>query len=246
MKRGKYKSGQVTLFIILAILIIGTVIVFFIVKSRSGQQERISPTVMPIHNYVDNCIKETAIESLNHIGQTGGYFIKPNLSTQNNIAYYFYNGNNYMPTKEIVEKELSLYMNNMLFFCIKGFTNFPDFNVSQKEINTQAKIQDNKVVFSIVYPISASKNGNTYSFEKFSTEVPIRLDIIYKVLGEIMQTQMQKKADICITCLDKYASENDLYIDMYNYDKNTVIFTIRDENSKLNSESYKFSFANNY
>ncbi|VVB78244.1 Uncharacterised protein [uncultured archaeon] len=246
MKRVNNKSGQVTAFVIIAIMLVAFILLYFLFRKTEIQVEKVDPSILPVYNYVDNCVKQTGQEAVSYIGQTGGYFVKPNLSTENNIAYYFDRGNNYMPTKEIIEKELSLYMNNMLFFCVKGFNDFSDFNISQKEINTKAKINDGVVSFDVTYPISATKSGKTYAIQKFSTDVPVRLNVIYTVLEKIMQEQMANKNDICITCLDDFATENDLYIEMYNYNEGTVIFTIRDDNSKLNKESYRFNFANRY
>jgi len=244
IKRNK-KRGQVSAFIIFAIFIVGIIVILFIYFKPNLETEKVNPDALPIYNYVNDCLKETGEKAVFYIGQTGGYFIKPNLSTDNNIAYYYDKGENHMPSKESIERELSLYMDNMLFFCVEGFNNFPDFNVSQKEIITKAKINEGKVKFDVTYPISVSKGGKTYSFEKFSTEVPVRLDVIYNVLGKIMQEQMVNP-DICITCLDDIATENDMYIDMYNPDEETVIFIIKDDNSKIKSESYKFIFANRY
>ena len=40
--------------------------------------------------------------------------------------------------------------------------------------------------------------------------------------------------------------ENDLYVDILNYDIDTVVFTIRDEHSKIQDLDFEFKFANKY
>jgi len=151
-----------------------------------------------------------------------------------------------MPSKENIEKELSLYMNNMLFFCIKGFSDFPDFNISQGEIKTVSKIEPGIVNFDVSYKVSISRDTKTYNFEKFSYEVPVRLDRIYNATQKIMQEQMLNKQDICISCLNEFAEEEDLVISMNDYGDKTVIFTLVDNSFKINNESYQFNFANRY
>ncbi len=137
-------------------------------------------------------------------------------------------------------------MNNMLFFCTRGFDDFPDFNVSQGEIKTKTIIENKKVIFNVVYPISISKGEKTYSFERFNTEVPVGLGVIYNVSEKIMEEQALHKKDICLTCLSDLAFENSLYIDMADYENNSVLFLITDENSEINGDYYSFSFVNKY
>lgn len=246
MEKRKGKQGQVSAFIIIAILIVVVIAIFLSITFKSGiEEERISPVTLPIYNYVGACAKQTGLDSIYYIGQTGGYFISPNLSIDN-TAVYFNKGENNLPSKEKIESELSLYMNNMLFFCTKGFRNFPDFNISQGQIKTKAKIENNKVVFNIVYPLSISKDGKTYSFEKINAEVPVRLNTIYTVLERIMQEQMKNKNDICLSCLNNLAFEYNLYIDMADYKENSVLFVISDENSKINDDYYTYYFVNKY
>lgn len=244
-KRGKNKA-QVTAFIIIAILIVVVIAIFLSITFKSSiEEERINPVVLPIYNYIGACAKQTGQDAIHYIGQTGGYFISPNLSI-GNTAVYFNKGENNLPTKEKIEDELALYMNNMLFFCTKGFRNFPDFNISQGEIKTKAKIDNNKVVFNIVYPLTISKGEKTYSLEKVNAEVPVRLNTIYSVLEKIMQEQMKNKNDICLSCLNNLAFDNNLYIDMADYTDNSVLFLITDENSKINDDYYIYYFVNKY
>ncbi|MEK6859311.1 MAG: hypothetical protein AABX54_00710 [Nanoarchaeota archaeon] len=245
MEKRLNRYGQVSGFVIFAILIAGIILIFFLFRTGSFQNIKVNPVALPVYNYVDACVKETGKTSLYDIGQSGGYFINPEISL-NSIAVYFDRGDNYIPSKEKIQEELALYMNNILFFCVKGFSNFPDFDVSQDEIKTSAKIENNRVVFDIVYPISVTKNGKTYAFEKFSAEVPVRLGMIYNVSEKIIQEQMKNLKDICLTCLSRIAFENDLFIDMADYENDSVLFVISDENSKINGKEYKFYFINKY
>ncbi len=58
---------------------------------------------------------------------------------------------------------------------------------------------------------------------------------------------MNKKNEnyVCHSCILKLAIDNDLYIEMNDYD-NSIIFSVRDENLKINGETLRFSFANKY
>lgn len=242
-------KAQISAFVIVAILIIGVIGIYFVLKSDvlGFGKERITPQVLPVYSFVENCIKATGEDAVYHVGQTGGYFISPNLSTDNKVAYYFYNKNNIMPAKERIEKELADYMDNMLFFCMKNFNDFPDFNIKQGEIETGAKIENGYVMFDIVYPLSIEKEGKSYFISKFgNNRINVRLNVIYDILYKIMQEQMKHKEDICISCISDLGDENDVYFNLYNYDEKTVVFVITDKNSKIKGEDYNFYFANEY
>jgi hypothetical protein len=241
------KRAQVTVFIIIAILIIAIIVLFFIFREKLLPEEKVDIQVQPIHSYVENCIKEIAEDAIYTIGRKGGYFLSPELSTESGVTYYFDKGKSYMPSKEIIENEISLYVDEMLFFCTKNFVDFPDFNVKQRRIKTKATITDDNVILNIEYPLSISKGETTHSFKRFEDiEISVRLGIIYNTMDEIMREQMTHKENICLSCIVDLALKNDLYVEMQDYDDETVIFTFRDENIKLNEEDYRFTFANRY
>jgi len=243
----KNKKAQVSVFVIVAILILSVMGVYFLVKENVLDLGTLSVSseVKPIYSFVEDCVEKTAKGAVYQISDTGGYFVLPDLSTENNIAYYMYEGGNYMPSKERVEEELSTYMNEMLFFCTKNFVYFSDFEVEQSAVESVVKIEEDSVVFDVEYDLDISKGGKTYSFKDFDVEVPVRLGVVYDVIDEIMVEQMTTPKDICVTCLEESAIENNLQIAMWDYD-DAVIFSVVDLESELNGEVFEFYFANKY
>ena len=127
------KRGQLTIFIIIAIIIVSSVIIFY--SLRSGIiTEIFSPEVGRVNSFVQDCIEEEAIETIYQIGEKGGYFFSPNLSTDSGVAIYYSNGNNHIPTKEEIEEEISFFLYEKLFFCKRNFVDFPDLVLTQKRI----------------------------------------------------------------------------------------------------------------
>lgn len=243
------KKGQITAFIIIAIVIVGVIAILFAVRGKifdSGAEE-ISPDVAPIHSFVEKCIRESGEQAVYYIGQTGGYFKVSNYSIDNGIAFYYDRGKNYMPAKEIIEREIGYYMDYMLFFCTKNFVDFSDFDIKQSKIKTKAKIEKNKVVFNVEYPLSISKGRKSYLFKKFNgIEVPVRLDRVYDLAYNITREQLIDKDVICASCIYDAAIDRDLYVEMNQYGEGVILFTIRDEKSQINNMDYRFNFANKY
>ncbi len=249
MRNGESKNrAQISIFVILAIVVVGIILIYFAFKSDvlSIGKDTVSPEVAPIYSFVDNCVKKTSEDAVYYIGQTGGYFVNPEASTDNNIAYYLYREENLIPSKERIEKELSDYMNQMLFFCADNFINFPDFQIKQGQIKSSAKIESGKVIFNIEYPLTISKDDASYNIKKFESKIDVRFNVVYEAAYEIMQEQMKHKEDICLNCIQELADSNNLYVDMYDYQEKVVVFIITDPLSKINEKDFEFNFANSY
>jgi hypothetical protein len=242
------KRSQVTVFIIIAIIIVGIILVIFLVRKNSDASSGINPQVKPIYSYVQNCIRDTGENAIYYVGQTGGYFTSPNDSTEFGIAYYYDRGKNNMPTTDMIAKEIGDYMNYMLFYCTQNFSNFSGFNVKQDKIKTNVKIESGKVVLSVYYPLSITKDKKTYTFNKFEDlEIPVRLTDIFTLATNITDDHMKNGNNICISCMYNWARAMDLYVEMNDYPDNvSVIYTIRDANSEILQKDYRFNFANRY
>lgn len=246
-KKGEKKSAQVTIFIIIAIVIVAAILIFILIRNNGILKSNISPEIKPIYISVENCIKDTAENAVYYVGQTGGYFISPEQSTEFGIAYYYDKGKNLTPTKEIIEKELGDYVDYMLFFCTKNFIDYPDFSVKQGKIKTSAKIKSDRITFEVNYPLSISKSGKTYSFSNFAeTSINARLDKIYSIAKNITDDTIKNKENVCISCIYKLAKDLDLYVEINDLDSETTVFTVRDINSEILQMDYRFNFANRY
>tara|TARA_Y100000034_G_C6886885_1_gene407312 strand:+ start:87 stop:818 length:732 start_codon:yes stop_codon:yes gene_type:complete len=239
-----FKKAQLTIFIIIAIVIVGAIVLIFSLQTGLIKQP-LSPDAERVYNFVQGCIEEEGAETIYTIGQNGGYFFSPELSTDSGVAYYYSNGKNFMPSKEQVEKEIDILVNEKLFFCTRNFVDFTNLRITQKEIKTQSEINENNIILNVNYPISIVKGESTSLIENFEVEILVRLGIVYDSIEKIIQEQLTHE-DICLSCLLDISLENDLYIEMFNHDNETIIITFKDKNSKINNETFVWIFANKY
>ena len=193
-----------------------------------------------VRNFIDNCIEETAKEAVSEIGQNGGYYFPPLASTHAGIPYYYQNGKNIMPSIGIVENQISLYMKENLFFCTKNFVQFTNYNISQGTITVDTEIQENRVILDVNYPITLSQGEDSATIEDFETEVDVRLGLIYNSIAEVVNSS---EYGICLTCLYDVADENDFYVEMLDYDEDSVVILFIDKNSKINEEDFEYVYA---
>lgn len=95
------KRAQVTIFIILAILIVGAVVGMFMFKDKLISEPQYPSDIMEIKNFVEDCLETTAENSLIRIGERGGYFLifdEPSIEAR--IPYYLEGTTKSIPTKQ--------------------------------------------------------------------------------------------------------------------------------------------------
>jgi len=241
------KRAQVSVFIIISIIVIAVVLIFFIFKTDVLEEE-VPGDMQLIQDFVNDCVRLTGENALDHVGERGGYFSIFENSTQEGIAYYFYNGEDLMISKKNIEEEISVYMDSFIYFCINDFEDFSDYEIEQGDAETNTLIMDDKVIFDINYPISVKKGDYSYVFEEFNgVEVFVRLGVMYSFAEDFIKEQMSNKEAICVSCLQELGANYSLDVHMMeSIDENSVVFVIRDESSKINEKDYLFYFAGQY
>ncbi len=240
-----HKKGQITIFIIVAIIIIAAISLYFIFR-ETLEEDIITPETEGIYQFVRTCIENVGEDAVFYIGQNGGYFLYSEFSTDTGIPYYYVDGENHMPSKSRIEREISHYVNEMLFFCTRNFGGFPDFNITQREIKTKTQIGESKVLLNIEYPLRITKGDSTSVLRNFENiEVPVRLGVVYSATREMIEDQLGREG-ICLSCMLDIVIESDLYVDMIDYDEETVVFIVKDKNSKIDDVAFEFIFANKY
>ncbi len=230
-------KGQLTIFIIVGIILVASVSLFFMLRGGITQEFTISDSG-DVQFFVESCIDEVGTEVVERVGAGGGYYFVPEMSVSG-LAIYSSKGENYIPSKEKVEEEISLYVAENLFFCVNNFADFTDVIIEQGDIEVITTIKNEEVVFDINYPIRISKGESVDLLRDFENTIFVRLGIIYDSLEELINLN---KESICLTCF----LENDLKLEINNVDENNVMFVIRDEVFKLNDEVYEWAFAMEY
>src|SRR3989344_7077087 len=136
------KRGQISFFVIIAILLIAGISIIFILDPFSGVPSKLQP----VENYFLDCVSNLAEEGAMTAGEQGGYIEVPEFEVGSEympsgsqinyfgsvIPYWFYiSGNNIkktqMPSIEEIERQLSGYISRNIGEC--SFEDFADYSV---------------------------------------------------------------------------------------------------------------------
>lgn len=238
----KNKRGQVTIFIILAIVIMVSVSLFFLFKD-SKKLENSSIDSGGVSIYVQSCIERTGPFVLYELGESGGYFFLPEESTLEEIPYYYFNNESIIPSLEKLEMEISEYSEFTLKSCLDNFDSFNDFEIETGELEIMTKIENEKVIFNVNYPLTITLGGEIALLGDFGKyEFSVRLSEIHFVIEKIV-SDFEIMENICLSCLADLAKEHDLKIGIETPYDEIMIFTIKDESTQLGEFPFEFSFA---
>ena len=186
------KRGQVTIFVIIAILIVAGIILFFYVQNKSSSLTPTIPkNIQPVYNFVQDCLKETGENALIRIGEQGGYFlIFDEPSIEGRIPYYLQGTQDSIPKQQEIEQNLAGFVREELSFCILNFKDFrQQYQISHELKESEVKILNNQVRFSLDYPLTITKDETAYQLKDFNVDIPVRADKIIKISQEVIAEQ---------------------------------------------------------
>lgn len=237
------QKGQVTIFIVLAIVIVGLIVLFFVFKDKISLSSETNLDESEMIESIENCVSESLIDGSRLIGLQGGYlelpqkYVKLNSS---NVAYGYYLGTNTLNQKSRIENEISSYIELILPYCFDE-TQFPEYVITENEVDSQVEINGRGISTSTKFSISATKEDSSFTIDKkFNSEVPIRLDSIYNVAEEIINKEIENPEVIGLT----YLADLDYSISVIPYNEEVIIYSISDTNPENPDYYYTFMFAN--
>lgn len=193
----KFKKGQVTIFIIIAILIIALASLFFIFKDKLIGN-RLPPEIAKIHNSLVSCLEEDMETGIYLLESQGGYIYLPNFepgseympfSSQlnflgNSIPYWYYvSGNNIqkeqVPSKPEMEHHLEEFIENKVKTCVFNSYYEQGYEIYIGEPNADISIQDKKVLLNLKMDFKITKGEETTSIKNHEISFNSKLGTLY-------------------------------------------------------------------
>lgn len=241
------KRGQVTIFVIIALLIVVGIVLFFTLSKNNKtieSQEDYPEEILEVKNFVQNCLIETSENALIEVGSTGGYFSTLNYEyLSNGIPFYLKNNQNLIPTRDFIESELEYYIDNELFYCTIGmYQQFPELTFEEGEVISNVQIEDSELEVSLSYDLTITKEETSYQIKKYETTINSNLDKILYVANEVVSMHTEDPENIQLTALYDLGQQSEIYIDLIDYE-NHLLYSLTDYNTEINNGTYTWYFA---
>ncbi len=214
-----YKRGQVTIFIIIAILIVAAVGGYFIYKGLIAK-EKIPANIQVVETSFLSCLEEDIITGIDVLESQGGYIQLPDFepgsdympfSSQldflgNPIPYWYYvSGNNIereqIPTKESMEKQLGTFIEGKIRDCVFEDYYNTGYSISKGKPSAKVIIRNDEVEVSLEMDLDIS-------FEEGSAIIKNHKKVVKSNLGNLYDSSVE---------VYDYEQEN-LFLEQYGID----------------------------
>jgi len=247
-------KGQVTIFIIIGILLVGIVVLFFMLRDDvnlpdiGGSRTKVNPPA-----FLDSCLEDKIEESIRILGQQGGN-INPKLyktfkfegeNTASDISYLCYNQNYYQPCVnqqplliKHLEEEIHDYISDDVEICFTQLgVSLGDqgYVVNSNYISFSVDLTPKRITTDINAEIILTKSGETSKQTNFKIITPTRL----YGLGDLAQEIVSQQAEFCnFNELGYMLFYPDWGIKESNLGEGSIIYTLKNRNTK---EMFKFA-----
>jgi hypothetical protein len=224
-----WKKGQITLFILLGMLLVGFVALLYFGTGVDVGTSQKNPSETSVDLFVQSCIDEVLEGSIPYIAMQGGYY-NPSLETRDyhSVPYYVYETENFAPSIEIVEDAFAEAMTVGLEVCIDGFSSFSHLEITDETPSFSLFINKEYITVDVNYLLTI-KEGNTIStLSSFSATEETRFGTLFNIATNIAAEQTQHQNSIPLGFITQQARSNNIeYSLIYDVD-NTVEVVLTD------------------
>lgn len=245
------KRGQITIFIIIAIMIVSVILVFFMVKGKNPLDRSIYNEMNP-NSFMKACLDKSVNDRIDIILAQGGSVSNPLNRTfkfnsdlkKSDISYLCYTRNYYLPCinqKPMlipqIKNEIKSYSEDEVKECFYDMTRNLEkqgYAVNAKYNSFNVEFMPEKTIFNINAEITLTKENKVQKIDEIKIFFMTKLYDLALVAQEIVSQEAR-------FCNFNYLGYMLLYpqfnIDKFRTGESDIIYTIQDRQSK---EKFRF------
>lgn len=214
------KRGQITIFVIIALILVAGIIFYFVARN-SFESAEIPASLEPAYNGFLDCVKEQADLGIGILEQQGGYIELPEFVSGSSyvpfssqldfagvpIPYWYYvdyagRQEQQVPSKSDMEKDLENFIDLQIEEC-----NFDEFYEEEYEIvfdesETDVEISGEEILIDVNMDLSLSKSGENVVVKNHEISVDSSLGNLYNEAKRLYEYEQES------LFLEKYAVDN--------------------------------------
>jgi len=206
------KGGQLTIFIIIAIILVASITAFFVLR-ETPLFNQIPENIQPVYNTFLSCLEEYALTGIGILGFQGGYIELPDFepgshympfSSQldflgNGIPYWYYvSGNNIqkeqVPTESDMEEQLGNFIAENIEDCVFDDYYEQGFEISLDTIEDRVvnvRIKDSEVDVSLNMNLNILKGEESSLIGKHQVTVASKLGTLYNSAKKVYEYEQE-------------------------------------------------------
>jgi len=242
------KRGQVTVFAIVAVVVIGVALLVTYVSQRSiprtevPGQLALPSHVARVHSVLDSCVSQSSGDALVVVFTRGGYVDIPRPYDTGffELSYLYDRGQSYFPSMDRFEAELGKSIAGLVSECFAG-ASFDGLEIVKQDPRAVATVRDSGVSFRVDFPVSVVRSGSSFDLRQvYETSVDVDVKRLYDAAGLVVSKALEDPSSIPIG--DLLDSGLDIEVTPVEGDK-VLLYSIKDEEVVVNDLPLVFMFA---
>ncbi|OYT37423.1 hypothetical protein B6U82_01760 [Candidatus Pacearchaeota archaeon ex4484_31] len=232
------KKGQITLFIIIAIIIVASGVIGYFIYKQQIQKKTLflELEIADIKDYLQEMINYEVSGALILVGLQGGYTEPPAkyLPLRYHFVPYYYDKRKYIPTNEKINEEIK---KEIIKRINKIKLNFTKLKIN----NSNPKVNVNHLI-EVSLPVTIKKGDVSMKFTIKQTRTnPFNkmLNVSKEIVKNIKTNPKSINLELLINLQQKY----DVIISPLVYDESTIIYRIADNQTIIEKRPLEFYFA---
>jgi len=231
------KRGQVSVFIIIALVVVAGVVGFFIFKNinqeNNFENKDFNDQTEIITNSVLDCFTEVCKESLDKVGLQGGYYYEPLTMYIDtgllNTPFYYFGELSFIPPIELIEEELVYAVDSKKTRCLDLISNYGidyDFNYQLSNVS----IKEDKVDFLLNLDLTLIKGEETTNidFKEYPIEVKSKIKEMNSFASYITYSHQINEGSLSVSSFIEIADNKGFAVEFLNNMDNILLVNIID------------------
>ncbi|MFQ5620259.1 MAG: hypothetical protein ACE5FT_00275 [Candidatus Nanoarchaeia archaeon] len=173
--------GQVTTYIIIGI--IALLFIGFLVSQTPAPTYAPQDIAPVITGFTQECLRNIGTDAIQNVGLQGGYAYKSEVPGYVSVGsfpvhYSFYEGENLLPSREFIGRQISLYVDDFLNTCLDNYKVVNESTPGTIKMGlpkTTAEIGDRNVQFVLELPVEVVIQQERILVDKFQARVNVPL-----------------------------------------------------------------------
>ncbi len=196
------RRGQVTLFVIIAIVIVGGILAYYLLSGSSGSGVDVPSGAEDVYKLVRSCFENNVEAAILSVSLNGGYYdIPEEIKNKRGVAYYSMNGRVIVPSEEDVSGALNSALKDKIVNCVDDFKGVSGKEVLAGEAVVNSEVFDDKIIFGLDYPLAISVGEERISLKDFGqVEVGTKFGVLYKDVVEMFRNGLYNDGELCLSC----------------------------------------------
>ncbi len=233
------ERGQVAIFIIFGVLVVGAVGFFFVLPGND-RGVVMGSEASGVDAFVRGCMDEVALDLVYNVGMRGGYYSSPGESISYGIPLYKIGDRSNVPTIENIEKEIAKGLAEKMEICVDDFSSLSGVDINAEKIKGVVEVKYEEIILGVDFPITITAGDKTELLRDFGgINIGLPVGKMHEVAEEIVENEGAD--EVCLTCVARLADDNEYVIDIVDYKEGEVFYVISYE--ELNGDVFEFAFG---